>query len=680
MATSAFRAGAEILIDGAPHALLRRISDTIWQIEEKSSLRIKEVTDDTLRSQYASGKLIFLTEKAVLGAPGKNHRDLTKEAFEVAKTRRAYVMAVLELPASKELFGPIIEEIWAKVRQPKRPPSFSTVMRWRAAFIASGRDVTSLLQNDRRKGNRVSRYPKEVMNLVTDVIENKYLSLERRSIQDVLDEAIIRVQRENEMRPSSLRLPIPTRRLVTRLIEAIPAFEKYAARYGRAAAMRKFRSVQGHRVTASPLERAEIDHTPLDLLVLDDRTGLPLGRPYLTGCIDDFSRCILGMFLSFEPPSYLTVARCLRDAFLPKAWLRERYPCVSHDWDAHGVMRELVVDNGAEFHSDSLEAACWSLGIEIHYAPRKTGWFKAKIERFLGTMNRGVAHGTPGTTFSNIFEKDEYDPSKHAVVRLGVLQEVIRIWVVDYYHQKPHRTLGIPPAHMWASNIRPEDILVPDDPARLDAILGRAEGRVLSHRGIELDGLFYNSPELTALRMKHGDHLDVELRIDDSDIGKIVVLAPDKTQMFEVRCLSFEYADGLSRWQHKVCKRFAAGHFEKSNPMAWLKAKETIARIIDEEFSHKRRKSAKRLARYQSVETAQLPKPATSSVTQERPVSTRTEVPEPPLISVSERPSELPPVEVSPPESPPKAKKRFAPVFRDRCAATSQDFADDEYQ
>jgi len=675
MAASAFRAGAEILIDGSAHTLLRKVSETLWQIEEKSTRRIKEVADDALRSQYASGKLIFSTGKAISSAPGKDYQHVPEELFEVAKVRRAYVIVVLELPASKDLFEPIIEEIWAKLRQPERAPGFSTVMKWRANFIASGRDIMSLVPNDGKKGNRTSRYPQELVDLVTEVIEEKYLSLERRVIQDVLDEATIRVQRENDLRPSALRLPLPTRRLVTRLIEAIPAFEKYAARHGRAAAMRKFRSVQGHRVTTAPLDRAEIDHTPLDLMVLDDKTRLPLGRPFVTGCIDDYSRCILGLFISFEPPSYFTVARCLRDAFLPKASLHEHYPRVRHSWDAHGVMRELVVDNGTEFHSSSLEAACWSLGIEIHYAPRKTGWFKAKIERFLGSMNRSIAHGTPGTTFSNIFEKDEYDPSKHAVIRLSVLQEVTRIWVVDYYHQKPHRTLGISPASMWGSSIRPEDILVPDDPARLDAILGRAEGRVLSHRGIELDGLFYNSPDLGNLRMKHGDRLDVEIRIDDSDIGKIIVLSPDKTRMYEVGCLSSEYADGLSRWQHQVCKRFAANHLGESNPMAWLEAKETIARIIDEEFAQKRRKSAKRLARYQNVEATQLPKTPPVSTQQETPACVAVPVQPPDLASGP--PMERSPADTTPPELPPKAKKRFAPVIRDRSPAMSEDFADD---
>jgi putative transposase len=240
-------------------------------------------------------------------------------------------------------------------------------------------------------------------------------------------------------------------------------------------------------------------------------------------------------------------------------------------------MRELVVDNGTEFHSKSLENACYSLGIEIHYSARKTPWFKGKIERFLGTLNAAIAHGNPGTTFRNIFDKEDYNPSKHAVVRWTKLQEIIRMWIVDVYHQKPHRTLKAPPAVVWRSSINPEDILLPDDPAQLDAILGRSEGRRLTHKGIELYGLLYNSPELTALRMQLGDKLDVEIRVDDGDLGHIVVFSPDKKHMFKVPALAFDYANGLSSWQHRVCKRYAARELNKYDTASWLEAKMTIA-------------------------------------------------------------------------------------------------------
>ncbi len=63
--------------------------------------------------------------------------------------------------------------------------------------------------------------------------------------------------------------------------------------------------------------------------------------------------------------------------------------------------RRAVLNDGAEFRSDSL-----TQGIEIHYAPRKTPCLKADMERFPGTLNASLLHGTSGTTSSNIFEKD----------------------------------------------------------------------------------------------------------------------------------------------------------------------------------------------------------------------------------------------------------------------------------
>ena len=46
-----------------------------------------------------------------------------------------------------------------------------------------------------------------------------------------------------------------------------------------------------------PLERAEIDHTELDVFVIDEKTRLPIGRPWLFVAIDVFTNMILGHYL-----------------------------------------------------------------------------------------------------------------------------------------------------------------------------------------------------------------------------------------------------------------------------------------------------------------------------------------------------------------------------------------------
>lgn len=665
MGASSFRAGTQFVFNNKTYILLRLVEGELWQAEETRTKRIEEFELAALHEYYANRRLVFSNPKTANTKTSRPPIVATEQAFDAAKIRRSYAMATMETPNTQEAMEAAIAVVWQSLRQPEKQPHWTTVYRWKTKLQNAGKDIQALLAQDHKKGNRSRRYPEEVIELLNNAIETRYLTEERRTIQDAFDTGREAIIEENNLRPKALQLPAPTRRLTTSLIEAIPAFDRYAARHGRMAAIKRFRSVQGHRTTAAPLERAEIDHTPLDLMVIDDDTGLPLGRPYLTCCIDDYSRCLLGHNIGFEPPSYLTVARCLKHAFLPKTNLQKTYPSIKKAWTAHGVMRELVVDNGAEFHCQSLENACYSLGIEIHYSARKTPWFKGKIERFLGTLNRAIAHGNPGTTFSNIFDKEDYNPSANAVIRYSVLKEIVNMWVVDVYHQQPHRTLGAPPAVVWERTVSNEDILLPDNPAELDAIMGRSETRRLTHKGIELNGLRYNSPELTVLRRKHGDKLDVELRIDDADLGQLVVLSPDKRQMFTVPALAQEYAKGLSAWQHRVCKKFAARALEQFDPTGWLEAKATISRLIDEEFMHKKQKSRTRIARHKdntqpSPNQADISLSAPTTATNIRPQLQQQEPPQAHVV-----PEPLIPADIPGPEQP-RPARRFKPVQRQR--------------
>lgn len=595
MTTFSIQSNVDVSIKGKPLTIIREVGNSIWQLEEQSTRRIREYSHRELLNLYAQRQLKFKSDRQL----ERGRRDIGEVDFVVqadsqlmddAKLRRLYAKAVLGIPASKAVMVPIIRQTWEKLGMPNEPPHFSTVCRWRRRFLERDQSIVGIIAQDLKKGNRERRFPEEVISIANDSIDITYLTSERKTQQDALDHAEKIVRQENKLRPISSQLTIPTRRLIRSLISEIPAYDRCVARYGREVATKMFRSVEAHRTTLLPLERAEIDHTRLDIMVVDDETGMPLGRPWLSLCLDDFTRCILGLHVSFSPPSYLSVAKCIQHALLPKASLKELYPSVSQDWFCFGLMRELVVDNGTEFHSKSLESACLMFGIEIHYSPRKTPWFKGKVERVLGTLNRGVAHGHPGTTFSNIFEKGDYDPKKHAVVRLSALQEAIHIWVVDHYHQKEHRILKIPPKLAWENGIAVEDIRLPDNPDLFDAIVGKAYPRRLTHKGIEYNGLFYNSPELANLRRRHGEKLDVEIRVNPEDIGSIHVISPDKRQLFKVNAIAREYAQGLTEWQHELCKKYTARQLHKApDPSIWLEAKEKIRLIFDAEKKWKKK-------------------------------------------------------------------------------------------
>ncbi|RSL17970.1 putative transposase [Edaphobacter aggregans] len=607
MATACLEQGTVVHIEGSEYRFSRKIDDC-WQLEQSKTGRIVEYEQQDLLRMLAERKLTFRGSVPVSRC-GPANCDLSPADLELAKLRRSYVMAVLNTPNSRKRLEEAIHDAWKRVRAPQRAPGWITVYRWKCRFLRASGDVRALVDDTRSKGNKQGRYPASVIERCEQSISNKYLNRTRNSIQQTLEDALYRVKKENELRPACDALPVPTRRLITRMIANIPAFDKHSARYGHDSAVKEFRGVKGQTVAQAPLERAEIDHTLLDLMVVDDRTGLPLGRPSVTACIDCYTRCILGIYIGFNPPSYQSVAACLKDCFLPKVNLKRDYPGIVNEWPAYGVMHNLVVDGGLEFYSASLEQVCLSLNINWIAAPRRTAWFKGKIERFLGTMNRAVAHGVPGTTFSNIFEKGDYNPAKHAVITLSTLRKVVRTWIADVYHQQVHRSLQTTPSKMWTSSIRPEDIRLPDETTQLDVVMGRVESRSLTHKGVEFEGLFYNSPELTELRRKEGANLKVEIRVNESDIGSIYVLSPKTSKAYSVPASDPDYAGGISLWQHKVIKNYQRQHSDTDHGVdGWLQAKNEVSHLIDESLKLKRARTHKRIARYRETPEQKPPK------------------------------------------------------------------------
>ena len=90
------------------------------------------------------------------------------------------------------------------------------------------------------------------------------------------------------MRPDHVQLPIPSRRTLYREIEKIDKYTYLEGRYGKRIAKRETRHVGLGAKTSRPLERVEIDHTPLDIIIFDDQREILIGRPNLTLIIDRY--------------------------------------------------------------------------------------------------------------------------------------------------------------------------------------------------------------------------------------------------------------------------------------------------------------------------------------------------------------------------------------------------------
>lgn len=61
-------------------------------------------------------------------------------------------------------------------------------------------------------------------------------------------------------------------------IEKMPQYDVMVARYGKYRADIEFNAIDGHLPPQRVLERVEIDHTPMDLILIDDELLVPLGQ------------------------------------------------------------------------------------------------------------------------------------------------------------------------------------------------------------------------------------------------------------------------------------------------------------------------------------------------------------------------------------------------------------------
>ena len=123
-----------------------------------------------------------------------------------------------------------------------------------------------------------------------------------------------------------------------------------ATRRGETRLVRARISTPGSYEVTRPLQVVQVDHTQVDIMIVDQATREPAGRPWITLAIDVLTRMVTGFHLALELPSRISVGLCLLHAVYDKTvWLAERQ--VDAAWPVAGLPEALHVDNGADFRS-----------------------------------------------------------------------------------------------------------------------------------------------------------------------------------------------------------------------------------------------------------------------------------------------------------------------------------------
>ncbi len=246
-------------------------------------------------------------------------------------------------------------------------------------------------------------------------------------------------------------LKSPGKETVRRRLASADQYLISKKRDGRAKAQSKYGAAKGKFEAQYPLEVIQIDHTLVDVIIVDDEMRQPIGRPWLTVAIDIRTRMVVGYLLSLDPPSSLSVALTVSQAIWEKAAVLGNLD-LKTDWPCEGIPTRIHVDNGKDFRAEALQRGCEEHGIILEFRPVATPWYGGHVERLLGTLMK-EAHLLPGTTFSNVQEKGIYDSEKQSAMTFKELELWLSHRILGVYHNRLHSSLNASPISVWKSEI-----------------------------------------------------------------------------------------------------------------------------------------------------------------------------------------------------------------------------------
>lgn len=567
------------------------------------------VPRDQLLAEYGLGRISASSPATACGAIGQIFsrplEDLPATTRQEFERRCHYLQAIAD--AGKPVFTkaylePLIRTAAQQIGD-VNPPGAITVYRWYRRLQTTD-DTRALIPRTDQRGSRNLRQGELILSLMTNAMVEAFRASPLATGRNIYTRLIASIDRENRGRLPAQQIKPPSLSTVYRMLARVDASELVILREGKTVADKRFRLVRAGVKTEHILERVEMDHTPLDLFLIDEKTWLPLGRPTLTVAIDHFSRMLLGFHLSFGAPSMAAVVGALRHAILPKNPVKEAMAGVKtqHRWICYGRPDLLVVDNGLEFHSNDLESIAYDLHMRVEYCPKRQPRFKGVVERFLKKVNYDFAHQLPGTSFARLHQRGDYDPQKHALLTFEEFNHVFEKWVVDVYAQTLHRGIGTTPWEKWADGMKRREPELPRDLRTLQRRIGQVTERALRQDGVLLEGIRYNGDVLAPILRAYGAGVRVRVLYDPEDLGEIQVWGPDDVEPAAVQALDQGYARGLTLQQNEMIRQFLREQGATTEDRASLeRARYELSCAIDELMSSRKQTARRRGAKLRGI-------------------------------------------------------------------------------
>lgn len=424
-----------------------------------------------------------------------------------------------------------------------------------------GGNLKALLRPSPSGGRGKARTDGEAETVLQYVLESFYLTPQKPSGAEAAG-LLGRLCR-------SLGIKSPHPNTVLNRIKRIPWEERTRRREGKAYASRMIHLDRGEFDGAKfPGHIYQLDHTKADVQLVDPDSGRHIGRAFLSVVTDVYSRAVVGFQVSLDPVGSVAVALAMVHAIQQKGpWLRVRG--IDSDWNTSGFPAVTHTDCGGDLLGEPLQLFCAEQGIRLERRPTGSPNFGAHVESVIRNTMRKV-HLIPGTTFSNIKERLEYDSEGLALLTLKDFEKWLAVFFTKIYNVDSHEGIdGQSPFKRYEEGISGVDGKVGSGYRRQVAVEGEEdllvsllpiERRTVGQTGIQVDRKTFSAGVLQKFLNEKdpknkGKQRQFVIRIDPRDFTAIWFKDPDSGKYFKIPQRS--KMPPLSHWEWKKAKAYA---------------------------------------------------------------------------------------------------------------------------
>ena len=373
-------------------------------------------------------------------------------------------------------------------------------------------------KRDTTTSNARKRLNKEQESLLLEGIKKFYLSRQKRSISSAF--------RETKALFIEAELEIPSLSTFERRIRNLPRRTVQSKRLGSQEYFTSHSPKTDHYTADRPMQIVQMDHTKLDIMVVETITGEVIGRPIITVAVDIYTRIVVAYYIDFFGPNADNVAETIcrfgynEGQFSKNEILTVERPIL-------GLPEKLHMDNAREFKSEALQYGASEYAIELVYRPIGQPHYGGHVESLLKTLSKRIQE-LPGTTFSNIVQRGSYKSEEHACLSIADLNEIISQFFFIEYHGTIHSGLKRTP--LQKLKLAEQEGFKPNLPCK-SAPLFKADFSPKLSRKVQRSGINCNAIEYWNEAVQHWYDLaetHVKVIIDRQNITQIQVIGPDQ--------------------------------------------------------------------------------------------------------------------------------------------------------